>query len=133
MTMATDYAYDETPTRQGTFADPVDFQTKTENPAGVILGFRVMVNFANLLFEAEKKKEIHFKPGTTAMILEMMGLLLMRAAHLTEDKRPIFFTCWAKAGPVKLGQLIASVKGKGGLLAPEDLAVFLGCLPPSGD
>jgi hypothetical protein len=58
--MATDYGYDETPTRQGAFGDPVDFQ-KTENPAGVILGVRVMVNFANLLFEAEKNKEIHFK------------------------------------------------------------------------
>ena len=131
--MATDYGYDDTPTRQGTFGDPVDFQ-KTENPAGVILGVRVMVNFANLLFEAEKNKEINFKPGTTAMILEMMSLLLMRAAHLTEDKRPTFFKCWAKEGPAKLEQLIASVKGrKGALLAPEDLAVFLGCLPPSGD
>jgi hypothetical protein len=38
------------------------------------------------------------------MILEMMGLLLMRAAHLTEDKRPTFFKCWAKEGPGRCGR-----------------------------
>jgi hypothetical protein len=96
-------------------------------------GLEQMVKCANLLFEKMTAREIKFAPGVPGAMLEMMGVLLLRAAHLPEAKRAIFFECWAKEGTEKIKQIIGGAQQRGGLVAPDDLAVFLRCIPPDGD
>jgi hypothetical protein len=104
-----------------------DFTTH-DNRADVNRGLSVLLDCANLLFDSETATEIKLGPGVTGRMLEMMSILLMRAAHTTEDKRELMFKFWAEQGPLRIDELIETVKARDGkTMVRDDVSMFMGC------
>ena len=92
-------------------------------------GLHILVGCADLLMRAEHGHEISFAPGVEGRMLEAMGVLLLRAAHMPEQRRPAMFRWWAKRGPAQVLELIRRAKQREGkMLLPEDLpTMWAGC------
>jgi hypothetical protein len=102
--------------------------TEQGDRADVNLGLKVLLECANMLFDAETAREIKLEPGLGGRMLEMMSILLMRAAHTPEDKRAVMFRMWAEQGPQRINELIESVKTREGkLMGRDDMSMFMGC------
>jgi hypothetical protein len=102
--------------------------TEHANRADVNRGLTVLLDCANMIFDSATAMEIKLEVGITGRMLEMMGILLTRAAHTPEDKREAMFRMWADQGPQMINELIDRVKAREGkLLVREDVTMFMGC------
>jgi hypothetical protein len=92
-------------------------------------GLRTMADCADLVLAAARGQEIGLAPWVKGRMLEMMGVLLLRASQLPEERREAMFRVWAERGPVMATELIDRAKEREGkMVAPEDLAaMWMGC------
>lgn len=100
-----------------------------DNAADITKGLLCLVECANLFFNARHNKALDFEAGVNESMLEMMGILLSRAAHCSGEQREAMFQRWVEQGPQQCSELIEQVeKRQVSILAPEDLrAMFLKC------
>lgn len=97
----------------------------------VDIGLTTMMSCVHMLMRARKNGRIDFAPGLTATMLEIMGVLLMRSAHVGNEPREALFRHWLEAGPSQTDELIEKVSAREGkLLMPEDLASMFMGKPP---
>ena len=90
-----------------------------------------MMSCVHVLMRARREGRIAFAPGLTATILEIMGVLLMRSAHVSQERREALFQHWLEAGLSQIDTLIERVSAREGkLLMPEDLASMFMGKPP---
>jgi hypothetical protein len=109
-------------------ATNVSFAGTTTSAADIKKALEALFDCANLFFAARESKSIEFQAGVTERMLEMMALLLTRAAHSRDEERAAMFLCWMKQGPQHTRALIKKVQGREvKILAPDDLAMFLEC------
>jgi hypothetical protein len=124
--MATDYNLDKPklwpPKTGGSFNFTYDHRADVEP------GLKIMLACADQLFDSQKLMEIKLDAGVTGRMLEVMGLLLMRAAHLPEDRRALMFVRWAEQGPILIDEMIERAKAREGrLVVRDDVSMFMGC------
>lgn len=97
----------------------------------VDVGMTTMMSCVHVLMRARREGRIAFAPGLTATILEIMGVLLMRSAHVSPERREALFQHWLEAGLSQIDTLIERVSAREGkLLMPEDLASMFMGKPP---
>ncbi len=95
------------------------------------VGLTTMMSCVNTLLKARDEGKIVFAAGVTGRMFETMGVLLMRAAHVSDEARQAMFEHWLAHGPQILDDLIESVKARQErLLMPEDLATAFMGTPP---
>jgi hypothetical protein len=131
-TMASDYGLDKPESftarvrRMG--GGEFDF-SKHDNAADVNRVLKTFKDCADRIFVAEGANEIKLEPGVTGTMLEVMGLLLMRAAHTPpENGREAMLRIWADRGPQMIDELIETVKTRPGtMMVRDDFAMFMGC------
>jgi len=122
--MDNDFSFEDTTPAETTsfiFAD-------RDNAADINKGLKSLLYCANLFFTARESETIEFRVGVTESMLEMMGILLIRAAHCSSEQRTEVFQRWIEQGPQQCNALIEKVAEREvKILAPDDLAMFLRC------
>lgn len=117
-----------------TFSDETDAPVapvEEDTSEAVDVGLTTMMSCVNVLMRARRERRIDFAPGVTATMLETMGVLLMRAAHVGNERREAVFHHWLEVGPSQIDELIERVSAREGkLLMPEDLASMFMGKPP---
>ncbi len=99
-----------------------------DQAAEVNEGMEALRVCANFFFVARSEKTIVFKRGVTEGMLEIMGLLLTRAAHCNAEERSAMLQRWTVDGPLQCSELIAEVaQRESKILDPDDFAMFLKC------
>lgn len=95
------------------------------------VGLSTILSGANALMRARREGRIGFAPGVTAVMLETMGVLLMRAAHTSNARREALFQHWLADGLPMVDDLIEKVEARQSrMLMPEDLASMFMGKPP---
>jgi hypothetical protein len=94
-------------------------------------GLSTMKSCVDALLQARDAGTIRFAEGVTGRMFEVMGVLLMRAAHVSERSRQAMFQHWKMHGTDMVAGLIADVAARQGkMLMPEDLATAFMGTPP---
>ena len=121
--MVTNFRYDDT-----TFSVTNVTVRDYDNAVDINKGLMCLLECANLFFNARHNKAIEFKAGVTESMLEMMSILLSRAAHTSGEQRSAMFQRWEEQGPQQSNALIKEVEEREvKILAPDDFAMFLKC------
>jgi hypothetical protein len=125
--MAPDFSFDDPQLTQysvGTRFTTTEYDSFDD----VNRGLQILRVCANFFFVARKEKTIDFGVGVTESMLEMMGVLLTRAAHCSREERTAMFLRWEVDGPLQCSALIEKVAERDiKILAPDDFAMFLKC------
>lgn len=102
--------------------------TDCDNAADINQGLECLLDCANLFFGARRTGAIEFKAGVTESMIEMMGILLTRAAHSSAEQRTAMFQRWVEQGRPQCNALIKKVEEREvKILVPDDFAMFLRC------
>jgi hypothetical protein len=111
----------------GETAIRVEGGRREEIEAGLI----TMMSCVDQLLRARDEGTIRFAEGVTGRMFETMGVLLMRAAHVSERSRQAMFQHWQAHGPEILERLIADAAARQGkMLMPEDVGTAFMGTPP---
>jgi len=127
--MAPDFGFDDPPVRYKfeTFKTE-KAQTEYDGFEDVNRGLETLRACANFFFHARKEGSIEFGIGTTEAMLEMMGILLVRAAHCSSEERTAMFHRWEQNGPQQCVDIIRGVTEREvKVLMPDDFSAFLKC------
>jgi hypothetical protein len=127
--MAPDFSFDDPPVeyKLSTYKLKTP-ETEYDGFDDVNSGLKTLRVCANFFFMARKEKRIDFGVGATEAMLEMMGLLLTRAAHCSSQERTAMFERWVVDGPLQCAEVIRKVEDREvKVLMPDDFSAFLKC------